>query len=136
MPEGVGYASSNVVAGAGLELNYVGDHVFAYSGVVDVGAVQSQEYNLLNFTTGNRTIRALFQPVSFEPTNVVYDFQWKVYLNSVLVYAFIVETGNDPTPYEEIDLIVPPLTGVLITAQNPQAGAGYDLGAVFTGKLV
>jgi len=136
MPEGVGYSGSNVVAGTGLELNYVGDHVFAYSGVIDVGAVQSQEYNLLDFTTGNRTIRALFQPVNFEPANVVYDFQWKVYLNSILVYAFIVEAGNIATPYEEIDLIVPPLTGVLITAQNPQAGAGYDLGAVFTGKLV
>jgi len=135
MPEGVGYASSNVTAGTGLELNYVGDLVFAYSGIVDVGAVQSQEYNLLDFTTGNRTIRALFQPVSFEPANVTYDFQWKVYFNNVLVYAFIVESGHDYTPYQEIDLIVPPLTGILITAQNPQASAGYDLGAVFTGKI-
>jgi len=122
--------------GAGLGLSIAKNYVYGYSGAVSVGAVQHTHYELLNFTTGNHIIRGNFQPVSFETANVVYDFQWKVKLNGVEIYAFIVETGNDPTPYEEIDLILPPLTTVLISASNPQAAAAYDLGALFTGQIV
>jgi len=54
MPEGIPYASSNVVVNTGLELNYIGEHCYAYSGqVVSNGGAQA---TLLLFTTGNTTI--------------------------------------------------------------------------------
>ena len=53
MPEGIPYASSNVIAGAGLELNYVGNYVYAYSGTIQ--ATQSED-TVLEFTTGNKLI--------------------------------------------------------------------------------
>jgi len=122
--------------GAGLGLTIAKNYAYGYSGAVSVGAVQSTHYDLLNFTTGNHIIRGNFQPCSFEEANVVYDFQWKVTFNGIQIYAFIVESGHDYTPYEEINLIIPPLTTVVISASNPAAAAAYDLGALFTGQIV
>ena len=49
MPEGVGYSGSNVVASVGLGLNFVGDQVYAYSGVHNG---TNSFVNYLSFTTG------------------------------------------------------------------------------------
>ena len=49
MPEGVGYGPQNT-ASTGLNLNYIGDYAYAYSGAI---SCSDSEKELLNFTTGS-----------------------------------------------------------------------------------
>jgi len=58
MPEGIPYSGSNVVATAGLSLNYVGNHVYAASGLVLDAGTGGPNTTLLNFTTGAKAIIA------------------------------------------------------------------------------
>jgi len=55
MPEGVGYSGSNVVAGAGLDLNYVQDRVYQ---------VASSNVKHLEFRTGKKLIIAEFTAIA------------------------------------------------------------------------
>jgi hypothetical protein len=55
MPEGIPYASTNVVAGAGLELNYVGNHVFAFSGGI-ITLAGNADATMLDMVTGSEYI--------------------------------------------------------------------------------
>jgi len=119
----------------GKSVRYIGTHIYGYSGEVSIGAVQSQDYDLLNFTSGAGYIVARYQPIQYNATNVVYDFQYKIFLNEILVYAFLVESANQYTPYQEVEILIPPVTRVRLTAANPQADAAYNLGAILTGRV-
>jgi len=55
MPEGVGYGS-NIVAGTGLTLSYIGKHCYAYSGAIVID--NDPDVKMLEFTTGEEYIVA------------------------------------------------------------------------------
>jgi hypothetical protein len=131
MPEGIPYASSNVTAGVGLELNYLGRHCFAYSGWVPVG---SSNVNLLEFTTGNNYIIAEFQ---FSSAAAHTDnFQYQVKLNDTGTFSYIVTDAAQYTdPDLPIRIVIPPYTNVKAMAKNLSSGTEYGQNVVMTGKL-
>jgi len=135
MPEGIPYSSSNVTAGAGLELNYLGRHCFAYSGSV---IVNNTTETCLSFTTGSSYIRAEFREgVDF--TNVGTKFVgFTIKMNGIVILTnyHTVETGgknesNTPSTYK---LIIPPYTQI-ITQASTNSAADIPFYHLITGKL-
>jgi len=132
MPEGIPYASSNVIAGAGLELNYVGDNVFAYSGAVTM-ASSATEYSLLEFATGSKTIQAFvdFRNVTLNTNNNTTS---KWYMNDILVFQMESESSETAFPGHVGRLIIPPYTSFKQTGQAD--GSGIIVLGIFTGEIL
>jgi len=140
MPEGVGYASSNVVAGAGLELNYVANRVFAYSGLF---AATTSDQTMFNFVTGAETIKGFFECMgNFNPNSSgnIGDGKntaFQIYLNGVVVSAIKIATGGEQMPSKERQhLIIPPYTNVKLTVLSSGASATETSTATFVGKIL
>ena len=130
MPEGIPYASTNVIAGVGKDLNYVGKHCYAYSGVI---SVDNNENTLLEFTTGNETIKCL---VDFNyPINVSDDYLYQVYMNGLVVYAFVAGSGHTDLEGWPSTLIIPPYTKMKLTAKNIADTSANNQVVILTGRL-
>jgi len=134
MPEGVGYASSNVTAGTGLELNYVGNHCYAYSGTQTVSA---EAKTVLSFTTGKKYILAKVE-ISFDVTGLGTgeDIGYQVKLNGLEVVDHDLgsNVGNSQWVILPVTLLIPPFTnfvGILSTSD----GSNINMGMTLTGKL-
>jgi len=137
MPEGVGYASSNVVAGTGLDLNYVGNRVYAYSGAV--GVPNSQTY-LLKFQTGNKLISGRMYTGYCQDVTVAAvadDIVFEVKLNGVLIAARYTDTAKEAGTINMIyfTMIIPPYTLVEVFATNISSSTDRDMCAIFTGTM-
>ena len=133
MPEGVGYSGSNVVAAAGLDLNYVGEHVYAYSGSV---TFNNNITNALNFTTGNKPI--VLDLMITTDHNDADNFQYALLLNNISIATalFLNTTQTDLTlPVQLLNLVIPPYTNVKLTFQNVQDTTDHTAYGILTGKL-
>ena len=113
MPEGVGYGPQ-FTASTGLTLNYIGKHVFAYSGEVEVN---NNETNLLDFQSGKDYIVCKIQFCAAHSGSDDYFF--RVYFNGLVVQKYLyAETVDRGVPDQPLYLIIPPLTEVKCSAQN------------------
>jgi len=134
MPEGVGYASSNVTAGTGLELNYVGNHCYAYSGTQ---AVSAEAKTVLSFTTGKKYILAKVE-ISFDITGLGTgeDIGYQINLNGLEVVDHDLgsNVGSPQWIILPTTLLIPPFTnfvGILSTSD----ASDINMGMTLTGKL-
>jgi len=114
MPEGIPYSSQNV-ASAGKELNYIGSHCYAYSGEV---SVDNTETNLLDFISGKEYIIAKVQIGSKAAESDDYEF--KIYFNDIVVFSntFHQQGATYVDIANWLPLIIPPLTGVKMSLDN------------------
>jgi len=115
MPEGVGYGPQ-FTASVGKNLNYIGRHVYAYSGEVSVA---NTETNLLDFRTGKEYIIGEIQVGSKAGENEDYEF--KIYLNDAIVFSHLFNSQGSNTAGEIanfVPIIIPPLTSVKISLDN------------------
>lgn len=115
----------------GLGLKYIGEHAYAYSGSVDV---LNETKTLLEFNTGAGYIVGSFQPQYFDNAGGE-NYQFKVLFNSLQVAGVVLDKIDGYTPYEEIELIIPPETHVLITAINVADADTRKIAAVITGRV-
>jgi len=134
MPEGIPYASSNVIAGTGLDLNYLGQKAYAYSGAV---GVPNSETKLLSFQTGNKIISGRMYTGYCSPTSVTDDIAFEVKLNGVLISARYTDTSKEANTINMIyfTMIIPPYTLVEVTATNISSATERDMCAIFTGNI-
>jgi len=114
--------------GIGSILNYVGNHVYAYSGPVDV---PTSETTLIDFVTGNNYIVAKFQPAFI--SNTSDDTQFDVKINGELITRIHITSATATTPYEEIELIIGANTRVEITCTS--ANTTRTCAAMLTGRV-
>jgi len=133
MPEGVD-ASANVTAGTGLEINYVQDRVFAYSGVVTPDG--TNETPLLSFKTGDKTIEGQFQFFYATDDKQEQDTLYRVKINGLTIGKFIndydIREGvHPPIP---IPVIIPPYSLIEATCQMPTSA--QEQAVIFTGKTL
>jgi hypothetical protein len=128
MPEGVGYGPQNT-ASTGLELNIIGDHAYAFSGIKATSATPT---NFLDFQTGAYYLVGFWQPtyLSDSTNNVRYDIQ----LNGLLVAGAEVNTSRDDTPFNKLIIIIPPFTHVEVVIDNLSGGTN-NAGVVLTGRI-
>ena len=134
MPEGVDYASTNVTAGIGLELNYVQDRVFAYSGIFTPDG--TNESTMLSFKTGEKTIEGMFQFFYATDTKQEQDALYQVKINGLPIAKFINdydirEGTHPPVP---IPVIIPPYTSIEATCK--MASSAQTQAVIFTGKTL
>jgi len=138
MPEGVDYASSNVIAGTGLELNYVQDRVYAYSGTFPAA---TSDQTMLEFMTGSKTIKGLFECMgTFNPnaSGNIGDGKntaFQIYLNGVVVSSIKIGSIGESMPTKERqEIIIPPYTNVKLTVLSSGASGTELSTATFVGK--
>jgi len=129
--EGIPPTASVVVPGPSL--NYVGQHVYGYSGIV--GSDGTAELTLLEFTLGSGYAVALVEFDYGEISSV--DFTPRIYLNNQVISQPVQRGGAtsneaeiNPTP---VHVIIPPFTEVKITMQSNSGGR--EFGARITGRV-
>jgi len=137
MPEGVGYASSNVIAGTGLELNYVGNYVYAYSGTFQS---VTQSATMLNFTTGSKSIIGELQcngSVRISDSDSGDTTAFQVSFNGIVIALLKTETGLEDSPYLATQtFILPPYTNVQVLRDGTADNVNNLNTVGFTGKVI
>jgi len=137
MPEGVGYASSNVVAGAGLDLNYVENRVFAYSGLQ---AATTAVKTYLEFQTGAKTIVGTLQvnsPVDDDDPTVGVASSSEVLVNGVKIALLKTDSDKEQMPASNtLDVVLPPYTNFSVTMLDSANQADRYGSMTFTGKVL
>jgi hypothetical protein len=117
MPLVGGGGASNTVnpTGTGQGLNYIGEHAYAYSGVV---SVNNNETTMLLFSTGNSYVMA---QVNFNTGSTSNDdYLYKVKLNEEIIqeYIFTGSPADRARPDNTIPILLPPYSKVELTATN------------------
>jgi len=135
MPEGVGYSGSNVIAGTGLDLNYIGNHCYAYGGEF---AASTSDQTVLNFTTGSKYIVGeLFVSGVIEPgasTGAITTFIVKI--NGINAILLKVDSAQEDQPNNEnVKLILPPYTNLTVVTDSDATSADRKSTTAFTGEV-
>ena len=114
MPETDTIPVSASVASTGKGIRYIGDHCYAYSGVI---AATNVETTYLEFNTdGDSYIIGKFQ---FSYCHIASDdYVYRFYLNEQIVQQYANGAGTTQNGDDTIVLVIPPGTKVKLTAQN------------------
>jgi len=131
MPEGVGYGPQ-YTASTGLELNYIGEHVYAHSG--SVGVTGTSAYTtLLSFVTGaNGYIIAKITMGSKSGTGD--DISFSVSINGNIVYTGYEALVSMPTQ-QYLNILLPPGSNILVKARNDGASTERLVECVIVGRV-
>jgi len=128
---GAGNIAGSNPAGTGTSLNYIGDHVYGYSGLQ---TIDDNETSLLEFSLGNEYVVA---KVQFNyPTGTGDNFLYKVYFNEEVVQSYEID-HSALYGYQNsvIHLVIPSYTKVKLTADNVGSSTGRPQIASITGRL-
>ena len=121
--------SGQTVTGEALQFTDDNKHAYAYSGSVSVGTTR---LSLLEFETNSSYIIGKFQPTYFTQTtgeNITYEIS----INNILIYSVELTSAFDYTPYEDVEIIIPPNVAFKIEAFV--ASGTRNIGCVLTGKV-
>ena len=119
-------------AGPGFGLQYIGKHAYAYGGVI---SVVDAETTLLEFTTGGSGYFTAKLQINYLPA-VDNSIEYLIYLNEIVVQGYNVKGGGLYTePDNPIFLLIPPLTGFKVTAENKSASTGRNHAATMVGRV-
>ena len=135
MPEGIPYSSTNVIAGTGLDLNYIGNHCYAYSGEFEAS---TSDQTVLNFTTGSKYIVGeLFVSGPIEPgasTGAITTFIVK--MNGINAILLKVDSAQEDQPNnEKVKLILPPYTNLTVITDSDANSSSRHTTTAFTGEV-
>jgi len=137
MPEGIPYAGTNVVAGAGLDLNYVGDRVYAYSGMYQI---TSSDVKHLEFKTGKQLIIAEFTGIAGALPNTLSSGAvslFKININGITIATIKTDSDTEDMPtYATVPLVIPPYTTVEVNVESSAATADMKTSCLITGKTL
>jgi len=97
-----------------------GEYAYAYSGFITSPA-STDTFTLLQFKTPNNVIVA--KADFFYPTYTGDNFRYRILFNGQNIVGVEVAHGADANLLNPIDLIIPPLTNVLITAESTVGNA-------------
>jgi len=134
MPEGVGYGPQ-FTASIGKTLNYIGKHVYAFSG--GHGA-NTTPVSALDFTTGSNYIKGRFYiSVGLENGTASSAASYSnIKFNGQLVANMWAGFGAaDAMSLAEVEVIIPPYTEVTATLYGDENQATRKMCMTFTGKL-
>jgi len=116
MPLVGGGGAANTVnpAGTGTSLNYIGEHAYAYSGLVGIPDTAT---TMLDFSTGNSYVNATFDYGN--STTSGDDIQFKINLNGeTIMVTHTRGPVNSSNAGLQPNLILPPFSRVQITGIN------------------
>jgi hypothetical protein len=137
MPEGIPYASTNVTAGTGPDLNYIGKHCFALSGMYESN---TSAQIVLGFSTGNKYIRGTFQWNGFVQSGTPGSGNVsliQIRFNDIKVSFMKVDTESEDnfSSGNAETFVIPPYTNVTVRLDGSTTSADL-IGAVnFQGEV-
>jgi len=135
MPEGVGYGPQ-FTASTGLELNVIGNHAYAYSGLQ---SINTSAVTALEFTTGNYVLNGELFLTSGVTVGDVEDGSFNIYtliLNGVEVQYMKIQSSGEAMPATiTMPIVIPPFTVVTLTVISNGTGASYKTGASIAGRI-
>jgi len=130
MPEGVGYGPQ-YTASVGKSLNYIGQHVYGYSGEI---TVDNNETNLLDFTSGKEYLVCKVQFSAAHSSGD--DYVFRIRFNGIVVQRYItISAFSESDPNQPLYMIIPPLTSVQCSAQNVSDTSSNNQIVAITGKI-
>ena len=141
MPNGAGGGGgggivgvSNSFTGPAQALEIVGEYCYSYSGIVDAGAVQSQAYTLLEFTTPPNLM--IIAEVQFFYADAAFfnDFEYTIKLNDIDIVGFSRQSGP-ALEGNPIRILLPAFTKFTATAANVETAAGRDQMVTLVGRI-
>ena len=131
MPETDVIPTSASIASTGKGIRYVGNWAYANSGEVNVTNVTT---TLLDFTSGTGVIRGKIQFNMLAQT--ADDFLYYVYFNDTIIQGyFVLEAYRRGKPDTPLEIIIPPLTHVKLTAQNESSTSSYKQIVTLVGRV-
>ena len=120
--------------GPQLGISYLGEHAYAYSGLLNSGD-SGAEVTFLAFQTGKEYIFGKFQ--FFYATDDIQgsDMIYRIKLNDQNIgqYNDVEEPRSNTDPHQPIPIVIPPLTRVTVTIAS-LAGAQQQA-VMFTGRV-
>jgi len=121
---------SNSFTGTAQALELIGDHCYAYSGLL---TIDNTEATMLEFTTGNyySVVKVQF---NYPDTDTGDDFKYTTYLADTVVQSMTVDYGKINYP-KEFYIIIPAYTPVKCTAQNMSTSTGRIQIVAITGRI-
>jgi len=135
MPEGVGYGPQNT-ASTGLNLNYIGDYAYAYSGAIYCPT----EKELLNFTTGSGLLVAKIKFAVATPDQEDDKMRVIFELNGTIVYRSIIWSGIAGSFYqsnrETVNVIIPSYSHWRVLGENISDSSSRQLAVILSGKVI
>jgi len=136
MPEGVGYGPQ-YTASTGLELNYIGGHCYANSGLIQINTSLTE---CLNFKTGSGYIvmdLTLCGAAHHNgSTNAGANTVFEIYLNGVRNLLIKIESIQEDHPTAEtIPILIPPYTEVKVAFICDAATSNMFNSASLVGKV-
>jgi len=131
MVEAEGIPPTASVASVGPSIRYIGNWVYAYSGIVSVNNIET---TLLEFTTGAGIIATKIQ---FNMLSAAGDdYQYRIKFNDQVVQSYLVTEASDRgKPDNKMSLVIPPFTLLTATAQNITDTSGADQIVSLAGRV-
>jgi len=118
-------------AGTGSNLNYIGNHVYANSGII---GVDQNTTTMLSFNTGSGYIVAKIQVDNSSGSND--DIKYFIKFNSETISSWYFSTaGNHNEPMNPVYVIIPADTRVEVSAANQQSTSERNHTAIVTGRV-
>jgi hypothetical protein len=112
---GAGYTAGSNPAGTGTTLNYIGDHVYAYSGTFQS---TNASQTMLDFSTGSEYIvgnLTLNAAIDFAQTDAGVGSAFRISINGEVISLIKTESGAEDMPTNSIqELILAPFTDVKV----------------------
>ena len=118
-------------ASTGSNLNYLGQHVYANSGSIDI---DNNDTTLLAFTSGAGYIVAKIQINNASGSSD--DIRYTIKFNGETVSSFYYSgAGNQNEPFNPIFVIIPAETKVEVSGVNQQSTSNRSHTANITGRV-
>jgi hypothetical protein len=119
--------------GTGAGINYIGNHAYAYSGVI---TADNNETTLLDFTTGGQQYIESWIQV-FASTVQADDFEINIKFDGQIIMSSEYEKSYSGNFVNGIPrkVIIPAQTRVQITATNTQGTTNADWSAIIAGRV-
>ena len=124
----VGFANS--FTGTAQALEIVGDYAYSYSGSI---GVPNSETTLSSFTTGNFYMVAKWYPGYASESGD--NMQFRIKFNGTQIYQTTLDSRLVGSPYQWIELIIPPYTEVLVICEDKSGSGPVNVTSTITGRI-
>jgi len=129
-------ASNASFSGAQKGLSFVLDRVYAYSGLVQVASTDTEQ---LSFQSGKQVIVgsiSCYGSVDDSNPGLGSITAFTISFNGVKLFKIKTDTENEDMPsVQTVPLIIPPLTKVIVNADNNNADAGLRTAVSIAGRV-
>ena len=118
-------------SGTGTNLNYIGNHAYAYSGAHS--ATAGGHTTMLEFSTQASYVMGNF---TFGNTSASTDhIEFEISVNNEVVMACIGDAIGESFPLNSFQLVIPSYSTLKVTAINASGGADRTVFAAISGRI-